>query len=117
MRYLKFSEARHRGPEVKLDPRRGMGVALAVYELATNALKHGAFSTATGRVDLSWQVDAETVDLKWREVGGPQVQAPKRTGFGTRLLTKIVPVYFDGRGLLDHSASGVTYQLEGLISP
>lgn len=104
------------GPELKLDARRGMGVALAVYELATNALKHGALSTASGKVALSWQVNAEIVDLRWREIGGPVVEAPKRIGFGTQLLTRIVPVYFDGRGLLGHSESGVTYKLEGRIS-
>ena len=55
-------------------------LTLALHELATNASKHGALSSATGRVRLSARIEpAETGEefvLVWQEEGGPPVQPP-----------------------------------------
>ncbi|MBD3624105.1 MAG: GAF domain-containing protein, partial [Rhodobacteraceae bacterium] len=74
------------GPEVEIGPTAATSVALILHELATNAAKYGALSTATGRVDLSWTRDDQRVTLTWRETGGPDLAgAPQRTGFGSQL--------------------------------
>lgn len=75
-----------------------MTLVLALNELATNAVKYGAFSNNTGTVELVWQVvelgdDAE-LWLQWTERGGPPVQKPERQGFGSRLISTAA-----GRGL------------------
>ena len=44
---------RSAGREVRLQPRAALALALALHELATNAIKYGALSTATGAVDLA----------------------------------------------------------------
>ncbi|MCB4822111.1 response regulator [Roseicella aerolata] len=78
---------RIRGPEVAIGPRAAPGLALLLHELATNALKHGALSSAAGNVALEWQVEGDRLTLDWRESGGPSVAGPPaRTGFGSRLL-------------------------------
>ena len=74
------------GPLVMLDPKAAVALALAMHELATNAVKHGALSTPEGRVDVCWTVDSDVLDLTWRETGGPPVKAGIKRGFGTRLL-------------------------------
>ncbi|MCH7628486.1 MAG: sensor histidine kinase [Proteobacteria bacterium] len=79
---------------------------MALHELATNAIKHGALSNAGGRVELSWfmAIDGCNLYLLWKEFGGPVVKPPTREGIGTRLLMPqpgldAVEVNFDRRGL------------------
>ena len=77
------------GPKVELTAQSAVAYALAFHELATNALKHGALSTADGRVELRWRLSEATprrVHVTWREIGGPPVSAPTRQGFGLRLI-------------------------------
>jgi len=81
---------RIRGPDARLGPQVAVGLSMALHELATNAVKYGALSVPGGRVWLAWRVapDHAAVVLRWRERGGPPVQAPLRRGFGARLLTQ-----------------------------
>lgn len=76
------------GPEVNLEAKTAVALALAMHELATNAVKHGALSTADGHVDVRWTTEAGRLRLVWRESGGPPVAPPVRPGFGTRLLER-----------------------------
>lgn len=61
---------------------------MALHELCTNAVKHGALSNDSGYVEVNWFIGAEgqTLYLLWTERGGPKVQPPAREGLGTRLL-------------------------------
>lgn len=79
-----------RGPPVRLEPQIALAVSLALHELATNALKYGALSQPSGRVQVRWRAvradGGKALELEWRERGGPPVQPPSGAGFGTRLL-------------------------------
>jgi two-component sensor histidine kinase/PAS domain-containing protein len=68
-------------------PGAALALAMAVHELATNALKHGALSVPQGRVSVACaDADAAPV-MEWVERGGPPVAGPPaRRGFGMRLL-------------------------------
>jgi two-component sensor histidine kinase len=100
------------GPEVWLAPKRALGLALALHELATNAAKHGALSRPEGRVALRWRQDEEAmVTLEWSEGGGPPVRQPGRRGFGTRLLERGMPTEL-GPG----AAVSLHYQPAGLTA-
>jgi PAS domain S-box-containing protein len=79
------------GPQVLLEPNAAQSIAVALHELATNAAKYGALSSADGHVDLTWthSVDGR-LDVCWAESGGPTVQAPTRRGFGTLVIQQIV---------------------------
>jgi two-component sensor histidine kinase len=78
------------GPDVRLSPRMALALAMALQELATNAVKYGALSNDTGEIRILWMLDHTKAPpclyLRWEESGGPPVQAPKRRGFGTRLI-------------------------------
>ncbi|HEY2707899.1 MAG TPA: HWE histidine kinase domain-containing protein [Caulobacteraceae bacterium] len=82
------------GPDVDLPVRAAHAFSLAFHELATNAVKHGAWSSETGRVEVAWTAErapgGQHVRLSWRERGGPPVTPPKRRGFGSRLVERLL---------------------------
>jgi two-component sensor histidine kinase len=75
------------GPDFPLPPRLAWTMALIVHELATNAAKYGALSTAEGKLTIRWALEVRTLKLEWRESGGPLIVSPTRRGFGLRLLS------------------------------
>lgn len=78
------------GPQVLLEPNAAQILAVALHELATNAAKYGALSSAEGRVHLAWTHSADgRLALRWTETGGPAVRSPARQGFGTRIITQM----------------------------
>ena len=99
------------GPDVRLSARAALGFAMALHELATNAVKYGALSGEAGHVELAWQVrEAEQgarLELEWREAGGPPVVAPKGGGFGSRLITQGLPSELNGATELVFASGGV----------
>ncbi|CAN5189894.1 hypothetical protein BH11PSE2_BH11PSE2_15930 [soil metagenome] len=97
------------GPDVWLAPDLVVDLALSLNELATNALKHGAWSRDGGRVEVSWsQVPddaAKPVAFVWREQGGPPAVEPAEAGFGLRLLRRVL----GGRSAVDFSPAGLRW--------
>jgi two-component sensor histidine kinase len=80
------------GPlDIRVPASLGVSLALAMNELATNAVKYGALSQESGHVRCTWIYEADgRVKLQWRESGGPPVVKPERRGFGTRLIGRIL---------------------------
>lgn len=105
-----------KGPDVTIASQKAIGLSLAIYELATNAVKYGALSTASGHVSVSWQIGPDGgFEFVWQETGGPPVTAPKHTGFGSRLTNNVVPGYFAGKAETRYDADGVAYRLRGTL--
>ncbi|MCE3288557.1 MAG: domain S-box protein [Caulobacter sp.] len=78
------------GPAVRLRPEQTQPVSMLIHELATNAAKYGGLSTPQGRVAIAWTVcEQGSIQLTWRESGGPAVTEPQKPGFGTRLMTQL----------------------------
>lgn len=80
------------GPPVELAPNDALSLGLAIHELATNAAKYGALSVPTGQVAVTWRlITQDLARVEWAEHGGPPVsQSPRKRGFGTELIEKIV---------------------------
>ena len=99
------------GPLVRFQPKAAETFALAVHELATNAIKYGALSQPTGRVDVSWRVNdaADPTELifDWRERGGPSIEPPQRKGFGSELLERTLAFELKGRTTLAYNGTGL----------
>jgi two-component sensor histidine kinase/GAF domain-containing protein len=75
------------GPAVLLAAPAAQPLSMALHELATNAVKHGALSAEGGRVRVSWTLRTARLRLRWAERGGPPVLAPPdRQGFGSRVM-------------------------------
>ena len=105
------------GPMVKVSPQQAIGLSLAAYELATNAMKYGALSVDGGRVNVSWNThDRRGFSFTWQESGGPPVEAPARTGFGSRLTNRIVAAYFSGEGRTHYDRDGLRFELNGQLA-
>src|SRR6202012_5686883 len=45
-----------KGPAIRLGPNAAVTLNMAFHELATNAVKYGALSTAEGRVGVDWSL-------------------------------------------------------------
>jgi two-component sensor histidine kinase/CheY-like chemotaxis protein len=101
-------QTRWEGPEILLTPRATNALALALHELATNAVKFGALSTDQGMVHVTWRLtDEGGVCLIWTESGGPLVTTPLRQGFGSTLLEKVTGRELGGAVKVDFLATGV----------
>jgi len=78
------------GTDVMLGAKNAQNLSLALHELATNAVKHGALSGKGGKVSIAWAIAGNGGDallkFRWQERGGPLVSTPNRRGFGTSLL-------------------------------
>jgi two-component sensor histidine kinase len=83
------------GPPVRLNTQAAQIVGMAAHELATNAVKYGAFADEAGRLRVSWAIKHDQLDFVWREtVRVLNSSASERRGFGTTVLNSMV-----GRGL------------------
>jgi two-component sensor histidine kinase len=78
------------GPDVMLGSQAVTGLALALHELTTNAIKHGALSTPLGRVRIAWTADDESAVICWSETGGPPISGTPSPGFGVTFLRRVL---------------------------
>lgn len=81
------------GPEVIIEGRDAINLALVLHELATNARKYGCLSPgqSEGRLEIHWNVvlrPAAQLELSWRESGVTGLKATEHKGFGTRLIER-----------------------------
>jgi PAS domain S-box-containing protein len=84
------------GPDVSLAAQAAQILGMALHELATNAVKHGALSQPSGRVTVAWELvqapgsKDRCLQLSWVETGGPRVAPPSRRGFGTTVVETMI---------------------------
>lgn len=101
------------GPPVKLRLKAAQSLSLAIHELATNAVKFGAFAIPSGRLAVRWQVEDRAdepplLTIVWRETGVPiDADAPRRQGFGSELLQRSLPYELQARVALAFEPDGV----------
>lgn len=106
------------GPLVRLSPKVALSLSMAMHELATNALKYGALSNETGRIDVRWDLlrSRDSADerfrIEWRESGGPAVTAPSRRGFGSRLVERGLAGELGGTVQLKFEPAGVVCEID-----
>jgi PAS domain S-box-containing protein len=85
-----------RGPALRLPSELAVPIGMALHELTTNALRHGALAHPGGKVAVTWAVEdgpsGPALAWTWDEHDGPPPTLPTREGFGTRLLNKILVV-------------------------
>lgn len=85
------------GPNILVRHATAQTLALAIHELATNALKYGALSAPTGRLSVTWREHVEDGEpwlrLEWREQGllPSRAAATDRRGYGRELIEHAVP--------------------------
>jgi PAS domain S-box-containing protein len=107
------------GPDVRLTPRMALALAMALQELATNAVKYGALSNDRGTVRITWAVrngaDPPRLALRWAETEGPRVKPPQRRGFGSRLIERSLAQDLDGTVHIEFAPHGVECTVDAPI--
>src|SRR6266516_669868 len=94
------------GEPLFLPAKLAVSLALIFHELATNAGKYGAFSSARGLLQVSWSVSENRLNLTWDETEGPVVDNVGPAGFGTKLLQSALRS-FDGKTEIRYLKTGV----------
>lgn len=80
-----------KGPVTNIQNQYTTVISLLLYELATNSVKYGAFSSDKGRVLISWEDEEPALRLFWQENGGPSLYGtPERQGFGSDMIARLV---------------------------
>lgn len=110
------------GPDVELSPKAAEVLTLAIHELATNATKYGAFSRASGRLAVGWEIKeregSRWLILQWSERGVPIVDVvPRRQGFGSDLISRRIPYELKGKGSFVLEPGGLHSQIEFPLRP
>jgi PAS domain S-box-containing protein len=101
-----------KGPPVMLPPKEALAIAMALHELTTNAIKYGALSADTGKVELEWSTRAGALSIVWRERGGPTVTLPRRKGFGSMMIEKTLAMDLLGAVTTDYAQEGLVCTIE-----
>jgi two-component sensor histidine kinase len=101
-----------KGPALRLNAAAAQAIGMALHELATNAVKYGAFSSPIGAIHIEWEVEGEESNqffrIGWTERDGPPVAAPERSGFGRVVMEEMarhalsceVKLAFDPKGVV-----------------
>jgi two-component sensor histidine kinase len=106
-------------PRMDICEAAATALALIMHELATNSLKYGALSVASGTLDVSCNTHldeqvpgighADEVVLVWTERGGPPVAASaKGAGFGSAMVERSMSRQLGG-------SIEINWALEGVI--
>jgi two-component sensor histidine kinase len=107
------------GRDALLKPKAAQSLSLLFYELMANSSKHGALSKRGGRVTAEWEIkDSNSGRLfcfRWQEHDHGIIKPPTRQGFGTKLLTRLVPGDLSGQATLNYESGGFRYELEAPV--
>ena len=109
------------GPEIEIASDIAIPLAMAVHELTTNAVKHGALAELDGSIEVVWivrlEADGNTLEIVWSEHGGAPVAGPDRDGFGARLLQHVLPSQIGARTLLHYDPEGLRARITVPLPP
>lgn len=105
------------GANIRLTPKATLALGIAFHELATNALKYGAFSNDVGTVRITWHTetrpDGERLILVWQEMNGPPVAGrPARRGFGSQVIERGLAHELQGKAHLDYRPEGLVCTID-----
>jgi PAS domain S-box-containing protein len=100
-----------KGVNVRFPPKAALALGIAFNELATNAVKYGAFSNAAGSILIDWTIEpsseGDRLILRWQEKGGTAVAPPAREGFGSRMIEQGLGLELEGSAHLDYTPDGL----------
>ncbi|WP_421360524.1 sensor histidine kinase [Agrobacterium rosae] len=103
------------GQDFMLSPEAAQNLGLIIHELATNSIKYGALSAATGTVELFWDReidgDRDQLTIGWKDVGGPPAVPPTRSGFGTTITKRHAESAFSATISTDYTVHGFRWTL------
>ncbi|WP_169308845.1 chemotaxis protein CheB [Paracoccus gahaiensis] len=109
------------GPNIVLTPKAGLSIAMAIHELASNAVKYGSLSDPKGALTVFWMITDppdRRLRLSWLETGGPSLAGPpQKRGFGTTLIERSLGYEFDAKVERKFPESGLVCLIDIALTP
>ena len=103
------------GPPAQLKASAAQTLGMAIHELATNASKHGALSSPTGTIQVSWGIEERDQQsrftMQWVETSGTPIKEPERRGFGHSILVDMAEYSLEATVTLSYPPTGLVWQL------
>ena len=104
------------GPDIMLEPRTAERLSLAIHELTTNAVKHGALTNDAGRIRIVWRLQkangSTRLLISWKESGVDVEENPEREGFGMELLLRSLPYDLQAETRVELKRQGLEFHLD-----
>ncbi|MCD9112336.1 sensor histidine kinase [Bradyrhizobium japonicum] len=100
------------GPDVVLGAQPAMAFGMALHELTTNAIKHGALSPRGGKLEVVWNRVANGLAFVWIEKDVYLSSQPARMSFGTQLLRRLLPHQLGARVDMNFNPDGLRANIE-----
>jgi two-component sensor histidine kinase len=117
--YEDASKIEFDGPGILLPAQQAALFGMTVHELTTNAAKYGALSAENGQIKIRWsatpRAKGQLWSFDWAENGGPAPAAPKRKGFGTDLIERLVKHEKRGKVEMKYPPEGAQVHIEFLV--
>ena len=108
------------GPPAQLKASAAQTLGMAIHELATNASKYGALSSATGTIQVSWGIEERDQQsrfkMQWVETSGNPIKEPERRGFGHSILVDMAEYSLEATVTLSYPPTGLVWQLSAPMS-
>jgi two-component sensor histidine kinase len=99
-------------PRMGVGERTASALAMVMHELATNSVKYGALSVATGMLDVAGKLEADCIELSWAETGGPEIAVPpEERGYGRKMIERSVQTQLGGSLAYDWQSTGLVATL------
>lgn len=104
------------GDNVHLPPKSTLALAIVLNELATNAVKYGAWSNDAGSITINWRRErmpgGDRLMLHWQERNGPPVAPVGTKGFGSWVIERGLAHELGGRVTLEYPSEGVECMID-----
>lgn len=111
-RIMEDEQLQMAGPSVQFNARPGQAIALAIHELALNAIQHGPLGLDEGRLNVTWHVEGKPPDhalvFEWRETGSTSPAVASAPGFGTDTLSGMLPHELGARTTFAFDQTGLS---------
>ena len=107
-----------KGPTLKLQPKAAESLSLAVHELTTNAVKHGALKNHNGgKINVKWRIagsdGSRHVNFEWAEKSSNgKLDSPAGDGFGMELFKRILPYDLGADTAVEFRPSGLRFTMQ-----
>lgn len=101
------------GPALSVNPTAAQQLSLALHELATNTHKYGLGASEDVRLNVAWNINDKNFELLWCEDNGLVAKRSRQAsdGFGTKLLTSIIPATLQGTAEHKFEGGEMIYRL------
>ncbi|MBK3745638.1 PAS domain S-box protein [Paraburkholderia aspalathi] len=107
------------GTDIYIGSDASRAIGMTLHELCTNSIKYGSLSSQAGSLEIDWNIEPSPdgkLYMSWVERNGPEVQKPLRSGFGRKVIERMVALTTNGKVELKFEPNGVEWHLEANIA-